>query len=110
MPASVRLPVPAFSSEPDPLIVVRIILKAREIEGQRGVVEDAADAGQGAVIAARAVAELERAGGDRRAAGIGVWLRQGQRARARLDQAAGPADGRRQGLRPGEIRRPERSC
>ena len=55
-------------------------------------------AGQRAVIAGRAGAELQRAGGDRRQAGIGVRIGQGQQAVAERAHRAAAADRAGKGL------------
>ena len=62
------MPVPICVTRPVPLITPANVSVSLRLNDQRAVVDDVAgDAAGGA-----AVAELQRAGADRRAAGIGV--------------------------------------
>ena len=65
-------------------------------EDQGGVVDEAAAVGE--VDGGRRAADLQRAGGDRGRAGVGVQIGQDDRIRAELDERAAAADRARQGL------------
>ena len=83
------MPVPACVRLPLPLMAPPKVGSSERLKTSAAVVGHRTRA-QGA--AGSAVADLQRAGGDRRAARVGVAARQGQDARAGLRQAAAAAD------------------
>ena len=87
-PVSVSVPVPALGQRAGAADHAAIGQRVAAVEHQRAVVDDVAgDAAGGA-----AVADLQRAGADRRAAGVGVGAGEDRGAGPDLGERAGAAD------------------